>query len=87
MTQRILVSFAVSFQPDEIYIPPRLVAADEVFFECDLVFFAGEIGAGDERDMGHAIGNRVAIGVLRESPTEIERSTDVERSLLSPRNR
>ena len=53
--------------------------ADEVFLERGPVFFARQFVAGDDRDMRDGLGNRGALGVLREPAAQVARVADVER--------
>ena len=69
-------------QPDQVHIPPRLVPANEVFFERVAVLSTGQVATGDNRNVGHLFSNRRRRKVLRQSAAEVERIADEERHLL-----
>ena len=60
----------------------RRVSPDQVFFERVAIFGAGQIVAGDHRDVGHFARDRRALGVLGEPAAEVERVADEERRFV-----
>ena len=63
-------------QSNQVDVPNRRVAANQVFLERGAIVFAWKVAVRNHRNVSYGIRNHATIGVLSKSTTEIWRRTD-----------